>query len=85
MGKSLKTKKFEDLRAINVQVQEENQYLKDKVQMFDWKIENLEKDLETSVKLLPLLKDALLNAKTPSVVMEDCDKSEFSSCNWERL
>jgi hypothetical protein len=35
----------------------------------DRRITKLEKDIETSVKLLSLLKDQFVNAKTPSLLL----------------
>jgi predicted nuclease with TOPRIM domain len=67
MGKGNK-ERLEDLRANNAQLQEENQHLKEKVQMFNQRMEEMEKNLETSTKLFPLLKKNLMNAKTPSHV-----------------
>jgi len=44
-----------NLRANNVQVQEGDHYWKDKVQMFDSSIPQLEKDIDTFTKLRLLL------------------------------
>jgi predicted nuclease with TOPRIM domain len=55
MGKTSK-EKLEDLRANNAQLREENEHLKKQVQMFNKRMAEMEKNLETSIKLLPLLK-----------------------------
>jgi hypothetical protein len=51
----LKTERLEDLRAINVQIQEE----KERIHRFDKRIADLEEDLEATRKLLILLKELL--------------------------
>jgi predicted nuclease with TOPRIM domain len=55
MGKENR-ERLEDSRAINVQLQEENKHLRKKVQMYDQRMEEMEKKLETFAKLLSLLK-----------------------------
>jgi predicted nuclease with TOPRIM domain len=55
MGKENR-ERLEDLRANNAQLQEENEHLKEQVQMFNQRMAEMEKNLETSTKLLPLLK-----------------------------
>lgn len=37
---------MEDLRANNVETQEEDKHLKEKVQMFNWRMAKMEKHLE---------------------------------------
>lgn len=49
--------RLEDLKAINVQIQEESQHLKEKAQMYNQMIGEMEKDLETFEKILTLLKN----------------------------
>ena len=55
MGKASR-ERLEDLRENDVETREENKHLKEKVQMFNWRMENMEKHFETSTKLFPLLK-----------------------------
>lgn len=55
LGKASK-EKLEDLRASNAQLQEENEHLKEQVHMFNKRMAEMEKHLDTSAKLLPLLK-----------------------------
>ena len=55
MGK-VGRERLEDLRDNDVETREENKNLKEKVQMFNRKMENMEKHFETSTKLFPLLK-----------------------------
>jgi hypothetical protein len=60
-----------------VQIQEEKWHLKEKVQMFDWRIAELEKDLDTSTKLFPLLKECFVECQHPlAIVRADWDKSK---------
>jgi predicted nuclease with TOPRIM domain len=74
MGKENR-ERLEDLRAINAQLQEENKHLKEKVQMFDQRMEEMEKNLETSAKLLPLLKKKFDECQDSlTTVMVDWDK-----------
>jgi predicted nuclease with TOPRIM domain len=55
MGKE-NTKRLEDLRAINVHLQEEKKCLKEKFYMYDHRMEEMENNFETFSKLLLLLK-----------------------------
>ena len=55
MGKE-KIERLEYLQAINVQIQEENNPLKEKVHMLDRRMENPKNKIETSEKLMALLK-----------------------------
>jgi regulator of replication initiation timing len=70
MGKSSRDK-LEDLRANNVKLREENESLKVQVKMFNQRMVEMEKHMETSTKLLPLLEkkfeegqDSLITIKT---------------------
>jgi len=75
MGKSLKRETLEVLRGFNVQIQEENQQLKER-------IVELEKDLNTSTKKIPLLRNTLSNAKTLSPLLWKIGTREkFNSCH----
>ena len=55
MGKENR-ESLDDSRAINVQLQEQNKHLRKKVQMYDQRMEEMEKKLETFAKLLSFLK-----------------------------
>jgi predicted nuclease with TOPRIM domain len=48
--------RLEDLRANDAQLQEENNRLKEMVQMYDQRMAETKKKLETYAKLLPFLK-----------------------------
>ena len=74
MGKTSK-EKLEDLRANNAQLREENEHLKKQVQMFNKRMAEMEKNLETSTKLFPLLKKKFEERQdTLTAVMTDWDK-----------
>jgi hypothetical protein len=63
---------LEALRANNAQIQEDNEHLKDQVQMFSHR---MEKNLETSTKILPLLKKKFEDRQDSLIaVMIDWDK-----------
>lgn len=54
--------------------------------MFDQKIAKLEKDLETSAKLLPLLKKQFIKRQESlTTIMADWTGAKFSLCSWERI
>jgi hypothetical protein len=58
-----------------VQLQEENSHLKENVKMFDQRMIEMEKNLETSKTLLSLLKDHFVEYEDPlTIVMVDFDK-----------
>jgi predicted nuclease with TOPRIM domain len=74
MGKTSK-EKLEDLRANNAQLREENEHLKKQVQMFNKRMAEMEKNLETSIKLLPLLKKKFEECQDSlTIVMADWGK-----------
>lgn len=73
MGKSSRYR-LEDLQESNAQLREENEHLKEQVQMFNRRMAEMEKNLGTSSKLLPLLKKKFEERRdTLTVVMTDWD------------
>lgn len=73
MGKSSRYR-LEDLQESNAQLREENEHLKEQVQMFNRRMAEMEKNLGTSSKLLPLLKKKFEEHRdTLTVVMTDWD------------
>jgi predicted nuclease with TOPRIM domain len=54
MGRERK-KNLEDLRADNAHLWEENEHLKDGVQLFKNRMEDMEKHLETDAKMLSFI------------------------------
>jgi hypothetical protein len=46
---------LEDLHTINAYIQEENRHLKEKVKMYEQRMEKMEMNLQRSTRLLPLL------------------------------
>jgi septal ring factor EnvC (AmiA/AmiB activator) len=74
MGKETRDK-LEDLRTNNVKLREENESLKAQVKMFNQRMEEMEKHMETSTKLFPFLKKKFEERQdTLTVVMIDWDK-----------
>jgi hypothetical protein len=70
MGKTFKRETLEDLREINVQIQEDNQHLKER-------LVELEKDLETFEKLFPLLKEHFFEYHdTLAIIIANWNKSK---------
>jgi len=73
MGKASRYR-LEDLQESNAQLREENEHLKEQVQMFNQRMAEMEKNLGTSSKLLPLLKKKFEERwDTLTVVMTDWD------------
>jgi hypothetical protein len=69
---------LEELRAINAQLQEENKHLKEDVQKFNLGMREMEENLQSSTRLLPLLKNKFDEYQDSlTVVMEYWDTSEI--------
>jgi chromosome segregation ATPase len=74
MGKSSRDK-LEDLRANNVELREENESLKVQVKMFNQRMAEMEKHMETSTKLFPFLKKKFKEGQDSLIaVRTDWDK-----------
>jgi predicted nuclease with TOPRIM domain len=74
MGKSIK-ENLEDLRADSAQLQEENEHLKEKVQMFNKRMEEMEKHLDTFSKLFSFLNNKFEESQDSlTTVIKDWEK-----------
>ena len=67
---------LEELQAIHAQLQEENKNLKEYVQMFDKRMVEMEKRIESLKRLLPfLMKKFLEHWYSLTAIIVDWDKS----------
>ena len=72
----MKREILKELKAINMHIQEEKWHLKDKVCMFNRRIVEMEKDLETYTKLFPFPNNQFVKWKDSlTIVMEIWDKN----------
>jgi archaellum component FlaC len=66
---------LEELKASNAQLRGENEKFKKSIHMFNKRMEKMENHLETSTKLLPLLKKKFEECQESlTIVMMDWDK-----------